>query len=237
MFDFETPSGRRRATLAAGLFYLGVIAGGIFAEGFVRGSVLVAGDAAATAANILDNEFLYRAGMAVSLVFLCFNLPILLVFYRLLKPTQSAMATLMAFFFLVATSVETANVINHMTALDVLRLGAPLAALPPGADAVLSFAALDRFATGFGVSLVYFGVYFLILGSLLYRSRLLPRALGVLLAIAGICYLVNSFAMFLAPPIASLLFPYILLPCLVAELLTALWLLTKGIDETRWAGP
>ena len=64
---------------------------------------------------------------------------------------------------------------------------------------------------------------------LIYRPRFLPRALGVMMVIAGVCYLINSFALFLAPPRVSLLFPWILMPCLVAELSLALWLPVKGI--------
>jgi len=69
---------------------------------------------------------------------------------------------------------------------------------------------------------------------LILRSGYLPRALGVLMQIAGTCYLVNSFALILAPALASHLFPAILLPPFVAELSMATWLLVKGVDLTRW---
>jgi hypothetical protein len=234
VFEFDSAAGRRRATRFAGLLYLGVIAGGIFAEAIVRGSVTVPGDAAATAAAILDNEGLYRAGFAVTITFLAFNLPILLVFHRLLQPKRAARAMLMVFFFLVATTVETVNAINHMAALDLLKLAGPVATLDARMATELSYAALDRFATGFGVSLVYFGVYLLLLGSLLIQSRLIPRFIGALIVIGGLCYLINSFSLFLVPSFASMLFPFILLPCLIAELTLALWLVFRGIDERHW---
>ena len=87
---------------------------------------------------------------------------------------------------------------------------------------------------GFGVGLIYFGCECLILGYLIFRSGYLPRALGVLMPIAGLCYLTNSFALLLAPTFAPRLFPWILLPCFIAESSLALWLLVKGVDVPRW---
>ena len=236
MGDFSTPEGRRRATFLAGLLYLGIIAGGIFAEAAVRGGVIVGGDAAATAERILANEALYRAGFGVSLVYLAFNLPLLLVFFQLLRRVNQSLSILMAFFFLVATSVETMNVVNHFAALTYLTDGPSATTMAANETAALAYLSLEHFTTGFGVSLVYFGFYFLLLGYLIARSRFLPRVIGLLLMLGGTGYLVNSFALFLAPTLAALLFPWVLLPSLIAELSTALWLLFKGVDERRWSG-
>src|SRR5262249_42848677 len=87
---------------------------------------------------------------------------------------------------------------------------------------------------GFGIGLIFFGFVCLIEGYLIYKSRFLPRFLGVLMPIAGVCYLVNSFALLLSPTLANRLFPAILLPALLAELSLALWLLVKGVDVPEW---
>ena len=234
MGDFQTAEGRRSAAMLAGLLYLGVITGGIFAEAVVRQGVFAPSNPGATAAAILESETLYRAGFGVSLVFLAFNLPILLVFYRFLRSVNLSYSLLMVFFFLVATSVETMNVINHLSALRLVLEVQTVQGVDPNSAAFLAYMALDEFNTGFGVSLVYFGIYFVMLGYLLSTSRFLPRTIGIFLIIAGICYVTNSFVLFLAPSYSSYLFPYILLPSLVAELSTALWLLFKGIDENQW---
>ena len=87
---------------------------------------------------------------------------------------------------------------------------------------------------GFGVGLIFFGFECLVIGYLIFRSGYLPRALGVLMPIAGLCYLTNSFALLLAPALAARLFPWVLLPCFVAETSFCLWLLVKGVNVPRW---
>lgn len=87
---------------------------------------------------------------------------------------------------------------------------------------------------GFGIALIFFGIECIILGYLIVRSRFMPKSIGVLMQIAGGCYLVISFAVLLSPPLSSRLFPAILLPSIVAELSLALWLLVKGVRAAEW---
>lgn len=92
---------------------------------------------------------------------------------------------------------------------------------------------LKLHAEGAGISLVPFGIYNLLIGYLILRSTFIPRALGVLLAISGLCYVINRFANFISPAFAAHLLPYILLPG-SAELLLAVWLVVKGVNVQRW---
>src|ERR1700685_3196333 len=94
-----------KARIAGGL-YLIVIAGGIFAELFVRGRLVVPGDAAATAHNIMAHEFLYRCGFSVELFYLLCNMPLILIFYDLFKVVNKNIALLDAFSSLTSTAVE-----------------------------------------------------------------------------------------------------------------------------------
>ena len=89
-------------------------------------------------------------------------------------------------------------------------------------------------STGFGVALIFFGVECVILGYLIFRSHYMPQVIGVLMQIAGLCYVINSFALLLSPPLSTRLFPAILIPSLIAELSLALWLLTRGVRVDRW---
>jgi hypothetical protein len=89
-------------------------------------------------------------------------------------------------------------------------------------------------AQGFNICLVFFGFYCLLIGYLIFRSTFLPRIVGVLMAIAGLCYAANSFATFLAPAFAARLVPYILAPGLLGEGSLTLWLLVKGVNIQRW---
>jgi hypothetical protein len=109
-----------------------------------------------------------------------------------------------------------------------------LKAFAPEQLAALSYLSMRMDSHGFGFGLIFFGCGCLVLGYLIRRSGYLPWILGALIQLAGACYLVNSFALILAPSLASALFPVILLPPLVGETSLALWLLVKGVDVARW---
>jgi hypothetical protein len=88
-------------------------------------------------------------------------------------------------------------------------------------------------AEGLNICMVFFGFYCILIGYLIIRSTFLPRIIGLLLVIAGLCYLTNSFAIFIAPAFAAHLYPYILIPA-GAELVLAFWLLVMGVNVQRW---
>ena len=87
---------------------------------------------------------------------------------------------------------------------------------------------------GFGVSLLFFGCFCVVIGRVIYKSGFLPKVIGALMQIAGLCYLTDSFALILSPAFANRLFPAILLPAFVGEASLCLWLLTKGVSVQRW---
>lgn len=97
----------------------------------------------------------------------------------------------------------------------------------------LAFMFLKLHAQGYTISMVLFGVYNLLVGYLIFRLNFMLRTLGVLLAISGLCYLVNCFATFIAPAFASHLSPWILIPG-ISELLVAVWLVAFGVNVQRW---
>jgi Domain of unknown function (DUF4386) len=87
---------------------------------------------------------------------------------------------------------------------------------------------------GFGIGLIFFGFACLVRGYLIFRSGYLPKTLGVLMLIAGLSYLINSFALILAPSFATLIFPGVLLPAFIGELFFCLWLIVKGVNAGEW---
>ena len=94
--------------------------------------------------------------------------------------------------------------------------------------------ALNAHEHGFGIGLIFFGFACLVRGYLIFRSGYFPRALGLLLLMAGLSYLTNSFALLLAPSLAAAIFPGVLVPALVGELSFCLWLIVKGVDVEQW---
>src|SRR5262249_23008069 len=130
-------------------------------------------------------------------------------------------------------SIEGINYLFHLAAVLILSGADFLKAFDPSQLHSLAFLSLKLFDNGYGISLVFFGFFCIFTGYLIFKSTFLPRILGVLMAIAGLCYLINIFVLFLAPSLAHHFF-YILLPAGLAELSLALWLLVKGVNAQRW---
>jgi hypothetical protein len=218
----------------AGFLYLIVIVGGIFAEIFVRGRLVVHGDAAATAHNILAHELLYRLGFAVE-VFYCAacNVPLTLIFYNLFKVVNKNVALLMVFFDLVVTAIESISMLAHFAPLVFLGGGHYLSVFTVEQLQAAAYMSLQLFEHGFAISLVFFGFDLLLLAYLILRSTFFPRLIGVLLAIEGLGYLINSFAAFLAPGLQARIFPYFMATG-IGEVALCLWLLVMGVNVQRW---
>jgi hypothetical protein len=117
--------------------------------------------------------------------------------------------------------------VNKSASLLAMVLSLVGIAAGPIADAL-------SIAHGFAIGMTFFGGYCLLIGYLTYKSTYLPKILGVLLAIGGLGYLINSIAVFLALPFAPQLFPAIIMPGFIAETLLCLWLLIKGVDASKW---
>src|SRR5262245_23407059 len=224
----------QRYARIGGVLYLIIIAAGLFGELFVRGSLVVPGNAAATAAHIVQSRYVWRVGIAGDLLMHICDVGLMLVFYILLRPVSRNLARLTILFNLVQTCVLVVNKLNLVVPLFLLGDGAYLKAFTPEHLQALSYVAIRTHDYGFAFGLIYFGVECVVIGYLIVRSLYFPKALGVMMQIAGVCYVINSFALLLYPPIATRLFPFILLPPFVAELSLALWLLVKGVDVRKW---
>ncbi len=223
-----------------GILYLYIVAAGIFAEVFVRSRLIVPADAEATAGNILAQETLFRLGASGELLHLACDVGVAVLLYALLRPVDRYVALLAAFMRLVCAVVLAVASLSHFAALKLLADSPYLKTFSPEQLHTLALAALRLHGDAYSISLVFFGFACLALGYLIFRSGFLPRALGALMAVAGICYLVNSFSYFLAPHFAASLFPAILLPSFLAELSLTLWLIVKGVNRPKWeerAGP
>ena len=218
-----------RQARIAGLCYLVVIAGGLFAEGFVRASLVVPGDAAATAQAIAANETLWRWGLAVHLVYLLPAIVTNVIVCSLFKAVEPRLARLGLVFALAGVTIEAASLVYLYVPLAMLQDSRALAALGEGQRQAVSYLAIGVFDTGFGFALLFFAGFCVLLGGLIWRSRLVPRVIGALMIGAGGCYLVNTLALLLWPALSNLLVPWILLPILPAELSLALWLAVKGV--------
>ena len=233
MMDGSDEGASRLWARAAGVFYLITIVMGVFAEVFVRGKLVVRDDAAATAANILANEPLYRLGLAADLVMIESYVAVTLLFYELFKPVGRSLSLLAAFFSLVGIAVLAANSLNHLAPLVFLGNAPYLSAFETSQLQALALTSLRMHGRGYSIAGVFFGIYCALIGYLVFRSGFLPRILGVLMAIGGLSYLTDSFAGFLSPGLAARL-PDVMVLGGVAELSLCLWLMVVGVNASKW---
>jgi hypothetical protein len=216
---------------AGGALYLLLIVFGVLAE-LIRTKLIAPGDAATTANHLTSMESLWRLGIGAELVgLLCATA---MIYFVLFRPVSREINLLATFLRLVGITVQALAALNLVAALFPLGSAAYLEAFTPKQLDALATLAIRAHGHGFGLALLLFGSCFLFHGYLIFKSGFLPRALGVLIQIAGLAYLINSFALFLAPALADRLFPLILLPAFVGEASLCLWLLVKGVDETSW---
>lgn len=218
-----------------GWLYLVVIALGLFGEAFVRDRIFVPGDATATAANIRSMESLWRLGIAAELALLICAVALALILFVLLRPVSRQLALLATFFGLVSLAVEASITLYLVGALFPLGNAEYLKAFAPNQLYALASLSVRSHGHGFGVALIFFGCSCVILGYLIFRSGYFPKTIGVLMQIAGLSYLTNSFALILAPDFANRIFPAVLIPAFVGEASLCLWLIVKGVNVEKWS--
>lgn len=215
----------------AGILYLIIIMAGMFGEIFVRNKLFISGDPDSTANNIVNSEFLWRLGITGDLVMQVCDLPVMIILYFLLRPVSKKLALLNLSFNLIQTAVLVANKLNLLAALFFLGNANYLKSFNPEQLHTLSYMAIKVHDFGFGVGLIFFGFVCLFEGYLIFKSGYFPKVLGILMSIAGLCYLTNSFALLLAPELSSIA---LLIPCFIAELSFSFWLIFKGVNLTIW---
>src|SRR5713101_2122560 len=218
-----------------GVLYLIIIVIGFCSEFFVRDKLVVSGDVTATANNIMASESLWRISIACELILLVCAVALTLFFYVLLRPVNKNLALLAVFFNIVEFPIEAVSKLCLFAALFLSGNADYMKAFEPHQLHALVRISLKLHDYGFGIDLVFFGFACLVYGYLLFRSGYFPRILGVLMAIAGLSYLANSFTLILAPAYVGRIF-LILVLALIGELSLCLWLIVKGVNVQRWKG-
>lgn len=219
------------ARVAGVLFLVTMVAGG-FGEVYVPSKIIVSSDATATAGNIVASNFLFRLGFASYLVEALCDIALSLIFYVLLKPVHKHLALLAAFFGLVSTALFAVAELFYFAASLPLSGADYLKTFSPDQLNSLSLLSLKVYDYGGGIFMAFYGVAAVIRGYLIYRSGYLPKALGVLLALAGVGFITRNFALVLTPAYAS---SVLLMPMPLAVFSMAVWLLVKGVRTPRHA--
>ncbi len=210
----------------AGMFYLIIIVCGIFSEGFVRISLVVPQDAAATANNIQNSELLFRLGLIGDLFMVISDIVVAVLFFYLLRPVSEVLSTLAAFFRLGQAAIIGMNSLNHLSPLLLLAV-ATQGGWGEGQvnEQVLFFMSSHKY--GYLISQVFFSFNCAVMGYLLLKSPLFPNLLGYGVGLAALVYFTDSIVHFLAPNLAPKLAVMMVVP-VVVELALCLWLIIKG---------
>jgi hypothetical protein len=200
-----------------------------FGQVIVLGRLVVSGNAAATAANILGHERLFWLGFASSLLGVAFHIVWALLIYVLLKPVNRSLSLLAAFFVLVCCAMQALTSLLYLAPLLILQGGSPLSAFTAEQLQALAVMFLKFNQYAFDTDLVFFGFWCILTGYLIFRSTFLPRILGVFVMISGL-----GWVIYLYPPLAYRLSLLIAAASALGEIPMELWLIVKGVNVQRW---
>jgi hypothetical protein len=213
----------------AGVVYVLAGSTSAFGEFIMLGRVVVVGNAAATATNILANEPLYWLGVVAALLAVALHLVWAVLFYDLFRPVNRRLSLLAAFCLLVGCTMGAVASLFQIAPMVVLTGRGSSGSFPLEQVQALALMFLNVNAQAYNIFLVFFGIYLLLIGSLIIGSTFLPRVLGALVACAGVGYLT-----WLSPPLAHALSPFNLAPAALGEPALMLWLLLVGVNAKRW---
>jgi hypothetical protein len=196
----------------------------------IHGKILVAGNAAATAHNILTNGPVLRTCFAIELISVACYIVVTLLLYDLLKPVNRSISLLAAFFSLMGCAVGALASFFTFVPLIVMG-GAPyLSVFKVEQLQALALLTLELHVVATSICMVFFGFYCLLIGYLVFKSTFMPRIIGVFMAITGLTY-----QLFLSPPLSTYLFSYVIKPAgALGELSLLLWLIVFGVNSQRW---
>jgi hypothetical protein len=219
-----SPRPKARITGVVYLLYFLTAVLGVF---LIKGLV-VSGDAAATANNILAHERLFRC-VAVGLIGTALYIAVTVLFYGLFKPVNKTVSLLAAFFSLVGCTIQAFGSLFQVAPLVVLEGSPYLSVFKVDQLQAVALMSIKLNVQAAYIYLVFFGLFNLLIGYLIFKSTFLPRILGVLMALAGLGWLT-----FLSPSLANYLLTYIEVVGVIAEASLMLWLLVKGVNVQRW---
>jgi len=220
----------RKIARIAGILYLAVAFLAPLGDMVFRADLIVPGDVAATASNIMAYEWQYRLGFVSDLITQTVQVFLVLFLFKLLKPVNKNVALLMLVLGLVAVPISMLNELNTIAPMLLLS----------GADYLTAFTAdqlqalvplfLDLRLQGVSILYIFWGLWLFPMGYLIFKSGYIPKILGVLMIIAGLGYLIEFVLFFLFPQLDASIKMF----TFWGEILFPLWLLIKGVNVEQW---
>lgn len=215
-----------------GLLYLIVIIFAGFSQGYVRGTLIVPGDAVATAANIEQHESLFRLGLTADMIAFLLDVVISVMLYQLFKPFGKNLAMISSALRLVAhPAIGSLNLLNHYMAYQVLSGAEFLAPFDSAQLQAMSMLFMDAHRNGYLIAGAFFGVHCLLFGILIYQSKVFPKLFGGLMLGAAAGYLMETFGDFTLPGNEEWLALIVGISAALGEVSLTVYMLTKGVSN------
>jgi hypothetical protein len=222
----------KRLARTAGVLYLLVGIFGGFAQGFVYPKIYAAGDAATTAGNLVANSGLVRIGVLADVVQATVWVFLAMALYRLLRQVHQSAAVAMVALAALGAGIACLNAVFEFEGMRVAT-GAVSLAVGAAGTSGLALLMVDAQHYGLLIDTVFQGLWLMPLGYLAYKSGLFPKALGALLVVGGVCYLVDVLAQFLAPDFGPKIATFVVIPVALAEISMVVYLLVIGVKTVK----
>ena len=216
-----------------GVLYLLIIVFGLIAQIFVRDSLVDYGNASITAENILNSEAWYRFGFVSELLMLICDVGVASLLYLILRETHKSLSVISSAFRLSSALILSVTALSHYAALSLISGSEYLNAFDSFKLHSLALFSIKIHGVGYNICLLFFGVHLVLLGTLINKSILFPKYIGLLLWIGGICYVINSLVWFQFPDWVKYIYPYIILPSAVGEWIFCFYLIVRGVKNSR----
>lgn len=221
----------KKTARLAGFLWLLMFVFGPIAQ-IIRSKLFLTGDMAATANNIMTNEFLFRVGFVSDLMMMIIYVLLPLALYKLLSTVNKNQAILMVIFVILGTSINMINLLNEFASLHLLSGAKYLSVFESAQLQAQSMLSYDLYLHGYEIANIFFGLWLIPLGLLVYKSGFIPRVLGILLVVGGCGLFLNVFIHFLFPGY-EIVSTILLIPQTLSEFLFLAWLLIRGINESK----
>lgn len=215
----------RKASIVAGLGLLIMAILAPLANFFVLQKLIVPGDAATTANNIIASEGLFRINICSFLIVAILDVVVAWALYVLLKPVNKGLSLLSAWFRLVYAAIFGIALVNLFNILQLLSGANYLTVFKPNQLHAQAMFFFNAFNNGWNIGLVMFGLHLFFLGYLIFKSGYFPRILGILVIVASLGYLIDSFGKILLPKYNMTIAMF----TFIGEVLLIFWLLWRGV--------
>lgn len=224
----------KKTTRIAGILYLVIFIASPVAFLIGKGGLLVPGDAAATANNIMASESLFRTGIAAETVVFLVEVVMAAIFYVLLRPVNPILSLAAAFARMAEAVVQAVNLIPSILIFLITSGSGYLAVFAPEQLDAVMLLSLDLYGYVTLVWGFFFGLHLLLLGTLVYKSGYFPKIIGGLLVLAAFGYFLQSYGVFLVPQYKELLDAIVMVAAVPGELAFTVYLLWKGMNFEKW---